>query len=176
MANYRDGERKKARGKLILLIVTSLALIFLGVIQYWTIRFLLDDSSFLQRANGSADGLVSAVFTSVIFSGNGPSTVLCHEDITFQPAGGGSVTFRSEGADHTFTATNETCGNQGDYVTVLYNPRDPSDARVADVVHNDLVIKGIQEGILALLTLSLVGSGLSSLAGNVRARRKRRVT
>ncbi len=154
----RDTLRGLRRGVFLALCGASVALFF--VIQYDGLGSLLDDRTFLSRARVSAPGSVSQVSTSVFSTGEGPATVICHEQVTFQPALNKPITFLSDGAEQSWIGPEERCNEEHDQVMVLYNPRHPSDARVAEVVHHDLVVKIVQGCYFGLFTLILLGSGL----------------
>ena len=160
---FRSGGQKREPWRVVLLVFGSASFALLLIVQYWCLQSLLDDSDFLHRASASAQGIVSVVSTSVLPDGDGPAVVLCREEVTFQPAGTRPITLMSDGAEQSFVGTDEKCSEPGDQVMVLYAPRSPADARVAEIVHDDLIISIVQECFFGLFTVAFAGSGVPLL-------------
>ncbi len=156
---FRSGKQKRGPWRVVLLVLGSASFALLLVVHYWCLQSLLDDSAFLHQASASAQGIVSAVSTSVLPGGDGPAVVLCREKVTFLPAGTRPITLTSEGAEQSFVGTGEKCSEPGDHVRILYAPSSPADARVAEVVHDDLIVSLVRECFFGLFTLAFVGSG-----------------
>ena len=63
----------------------------------------------------------------------------------------------------------EQTRNAASQVMVLYAPRSPDDARVAEIVHDDLIISIVRECFFGLFTLAFVGSGVPILGRSLLA-------
>jgi hypothetical protein len=120
----------------VALVLLAFILIGLVALPVFCGQTLIDTGAFLARATAHTSGVVEGVSSSSQDYSNpegGTIVVKCYEVITFQPATGQPVTFNY----NYFPDLRINCDREGDHLTVLYNPRNPNDARVAREVYND---------------------------------------
>jgi hypothetical protein len=131
-------------------------LFFLFIFLPWKLlQGIRDDAFLLSGRSASTTGTVTHFYTLTNTSLEYPYTTFsCGGKLTFQPAGGQSLTIGFNGWDW----LGQACANTFDLeqVTVLYNPDHPSDAGIDSFVKQELdqdIIDEILTGILGLILL-----------------------
>jgi hypothetical protein len=110
-------------------------LLFLVGLPFFCISTFTDTGAFLARATAHARGTVRFISRSVQeYSGPTGSTVVtkCAENVTFQPRTGRPVTLFYEYSPDLL----QDCDQNQDRLTVLYDPHDPTAARVARAIYD----------------------------------------
>lgn len=145
------------------LILCAVCMLFFLGLTLAKIQAIIEIQAFLGRAS-QIQGTVLEVSSSG--GGSDPSEwgITCNERVTFWPAGREPVTF--------FISENWTgdCHKALDHVTIFYDPRNLSDARIADFTYYDRRVDIIFAVLFSIFWLAPLAEGLREL----RQKRQRR--
>ncbi len=136
----RNNGDKLSIGDMALLGLAALAvlaclLLFLVGLPFFCISTFMDTGAFLAGATAHAQGTVRFISRSLeAYSNSTGSTVVtkCAENVTFQPRTGRPVTLFYEYSPDLL----QDCDQNLDHLTVLYDPHDPTAARVARAIYD----------------------------------------
>ncbi|HET8910184.1 MAG TPA: DUF3592 domain-containing protein [Ktedonobacteraceae bacterium] len=112
-------------------VVDFLFVLFLFIFPIGSSWLVLSNLAFIKRATADAQGVVSNSAMET-YDSNSTTNFVCQEDITFRSSSGQLVRFQSS-----------DCTDNGDVVSVAYNPQHPQDAETSDRVYKSFVVGGL---------------------------------